>query len=460
VTRVVVVGDALLDRDLAGEVERLSPEAPVPVVDELAGSARPGGAGLAALLGARDGLDVTLVTAIADDVAGRELADLLWDANVELVDLGLSGQTPQKVRVFGAGRLLIRLDSAERQPGAVGRLTDEARDALLAADAVLVSDYGRGLAAAEDVRSAVRHAARRRPVVWDPHLKGAEPVPGVRMATPNRSEAAAFTPDLEGDELPTTARRARALRERWGAQSVCVTLAADGALVTAARGLPLLVPAEPVRHGDPCGAGDRFAVSAAAALAAGALIEDAVEEAVAAATRFVAAGGAASLAAAPAPLDQAGADEDAEVLAARVRQRGGTIVATGGCFDILHSGHVAMLEAARALGDCLIVLLNSDASVRRLKGPDRPLIAEEDRAAVLRALSAVDAVVVFDEDTPATALARLRPDIFAKGGDYSLDELPEAAVVESWGGQAVLLPYVAGRSTTQLIEEVQLRGTS
>jgi rfaE bifunctional protein nucleotidyltransferase chain/domain len=132
-------------------------------------------------------------------------------------------------------------------------------------------------------------------------------------------------------------------------------------------------------------------------------------------------------------------------------------VATGGCFDLLHAGHVAMLEAARSLGDCLVVLLNSDASVRRLKGPDRPLVHQDDRAAVLSALRCVDAVVVFDEDTPERALAELAPDVFAKGADYAPEDLPEAATVRRLGGEVVTLPYVAGRSTTRLIEEVALR---
>ena len=132
-------------------------------------------------------------------------------------------------------------------------------------------------------------------------------------------------------------------------------------------------------------------------------------------------------------------------------------MATGGCFDLLHAGHVTVLEAARALGDCLVVCLNSDESVRRLKGADRPLVGEEDRAAVLRALACVDAVLVFDEDTPERVLARLRPDVWAKGGDYEPAELPEAGLVGSWGGRVEILPYVAGRSTTALIEEVAQR---
>jgi len=144
-------------------------------------------------------------------------------------------------------------------------------------------------------------------------------------------------------------------------------------------------------------------------------------------------------------------------LAAAVRGRGGTVVATGGCFDLLHAGHVQALEAARALGDCLVVCLNSDASVRRLKGPDRPLVGVRERTAVLRALRCVDAVAVFEEDDPRALLAQLRPHIWAKGGDYASAELPEAATLARWGGRAVVVPYAPGRSTTRLIEAAAAR---
>jgi rfaE bifunctional protein nucleotidyltransferase chain/domain len=133
------------------------------------------------------------------------------------------------------------------------------------------------------------------------------------------------------------------------------------------------------------------------------------------------------------------------------------VIATGGCFDLIHAGHVSVLAKARVLGDCLIVCLNSDASVRRLKGRGRPLVPEQDRAAVLGALAAVDAVVVFDEDTPEAVLDRLRPDVFAKGGDYATADLPERRLLATWGGEVVLLPYLEGRSTTSLLEEVERR---
>jgi rfaE bifunctional protein nucleotidyltransferase chain/domain len=141
-----------------------------------------------------------------------------------------------------------------------------------------------------------------------------------------------------------------------------------------------------------------------------------------------------------------------DALLERVRRRHGVVVATGGCFDLLHAGHIATLQAARAVGDCLVVCLNSDESVRRLKGPQRPLQPAADRARVLAALECVDAVVVFDSDTPAEVLRRLRPDVWAKGGDYSGVALPEAAVLAEWGGEAVTVPYLQGRSTTALVE--------
>jgi D-beta-D-heptose 7-phosphate kinase / D-beta-D-heptose 1-phosphate adenosyltransferase len=209
---------------------------------------------------------------------------------------------------------------------------------------------------------------------------------------------------------------------------------------------------------DPCGAGDRFAVTAALELARDRLPSEAVAAAVLSASAYVAQGGPAGLfATSSLPVD--GAPEsraelvsaaDVSALLDGVRAGGGTVVAAGGCFDLLHAGHIATLQSARSLGDCLVVCLNSDASVRRLKGPQRPLVGQADRARVLNALECVDAVVVFDEDTPAEILDRLRPHIWVKGGDYAGVEVPEAAVLERWGGQVVTLSYLPGRSTSQL----------
>jgi rfaE bifunctional protein nucleotidyltransferase chain/domain/rfaE bifunctional protein kinase chain/domain len=472
---LVVVGDVFLDRDLEGSVRRVAPDAPVAVVEGVTDRKRPGGAGLAAALAGREGRDVVLVAAVGSDAAGDELRALLSAAGVELLDLGMPGDTPQKVRVRSDGHGLLRIDLADevRPPGAP---TAAVADALAGAAAVLVADYGRGVPADDAVRSLLSAAVRRTPVVWDPHPRGATPVDGIRLGTPNQSEAAGLVPEVPGSGLPAATGRARALRERWGATAVSVTLGERGALVVMADGAPLVVPAVAARSGDPCGAGDCFAATAAGALADGALVSEAVASAVAAASAFVAAGGAARVDLTRHPNHEdgltnhvSGAETEGPTLSrgsrsgtadetvAAVRARGGTVVATGGCFDLLHAGHVAYLEAARSLGDCLVVCLNSDASTRRLKGEGRPLVPEDDRAAVLRSLSCVDAVAIFDEDTPLAVLDRLRPDVFAKGGDYALSDLPEAELLASWGGQAVVLPYLDGRSTTALMKEAVRR---
>ncbi|MEU7029156.1 D-glycero-beta-D-manno-heptose 1-phosphate adenylyltransferase [Streptomyces sp. NPDC046275] len=466
---LVIVGDLLLDEDIEGTADRLTPDAPAPVVDVTGLRRRAGGAGLAARLAAGlatdPGDEVVLVTALGTDPAADAARQALGD-RIRLVPLPLHGTQPVKTRVLAGGRPLVRLDRGGGTPGAP---TAEALAALRSARAVLVSDYGRGTPDA--LRPALTAAARRVPVVWDPHPRGGPPVPGTRLATPNAKEAAscAGTPQPPaGPPLRAHAERGAALAARWGAVHVAVTLGADGALLTrAGPGAPLLVPAPPVTGGDPCGAGDCFAAAATIALADGALPEEAVERAVAEAAAFVAAGGAGAVPepdhapATPGPAGTPARDAgrarpghartpDAFALARRTRARGGTVVATGGCFDLLHAGHVGLLERAARIGDCLIVCVNSDASVARLKGPGRPLTPLADRVRVLAALGSVDAVVAFDEDTPEQLLDRLRPDVWVKGGDYTPDALPETATLHRWGGQTLVLPYLDGRSTTSL----------
>jgi rfaE bifunctional protein nucleotidyltransferase chain/domain/rfaE bifunctional protein kinase chain/domain len=457
---LVVVGDTLLDADVDGVVRRIAPDAPAPVLDEERVAERPGGAGLAALLAAADGHDVVLVTAIATDAAGARLTARLTEAGVKVCALPLPGATPEKIRLRAGGQVLLRLDRGGTEPQPPGGVPDATLDVLRDAGAILVSDYGRGVAKHPQVRAAL--AAAGAPIVWDPHPRGPAPVPGVRLATPNAAEVRAAT-GAGGSPLAAATHGGHELRQRWRAGAVVVTMGAAGAVLCHAGPTPLVVPVPQAADGDTCGAGDRFAVSAAAALARGALVTEAVQEAVAAASAYVAAGGVAAALAPPAaetPPAAAGvgADEVGRVVA-DVRARGGTVVATGGCFDLLHAGHVATLQAARRLGDCLVVCLNSDASVRGLKGPDRPLNAQDDRARLLAALGCVDAVVVFDEATPVATLSWLRPDIWVKGGDYSDSgsDLPEADLVRGWGGQTVIVPYLDGHSTTTMIAAA--RGT-
>jgi D-beta-D-heptose 7-phosphate kinase/D-beta-D-heptose 1-phosphate adenosyltransferase len=449
---LVVVGDALLDVDLVGTASRLTPDAPVPVVEDVETRERPGGAALAAVIAAAStGREVVLVTPMAGDEGAERLRALL-DGRVRLIGIPAEGGTAVKRLVRVADHSVGRIDSG-LPVATLGPLPAAAAAAIRNAAAVLVADYGRGTTAAEDVRAAL--AAAPGPVVWDPHPRGADPVPSTRLVTPNGAEAArvaaATGVDVPGDGLAAVGAHAEALIRTWGVGAVAVTLGARGALLSYGEGAPLVIPAVPVAGGDPCGAGDSFAGAAALALADGAVTGEAVAAAVAAASAFVARGGASGWDADDRPEPNFVAEPGVDGLLARVRAAGGTVVATGGCFDLLHPGHIATLRAARGLGDCLVVCINSDASVRRLKGPSRPLVTATDRARVLEALEFVDAVVVFDEDTPAEVLDRLRPDVWAKGGDYAGADLPEAAVLRGWGGQAVVLPYLDGHSTTALV---------
>ncbi|MGI5522110.1 PfkB family carbohydrate kinase [Micromonospora sp. CA-259024] len=461
---VVVLGDTLLDRDVEGVVNRLCPDSPVPVLDETAAIDRPGGAGLAAVFAAAQGAEVVLVTALADDAGGARLSALLAAAGVQVYPLALSGATPEKIRLRARGRVLLRHDRGGAS-GEPGQPSDEVLRVLGAASAVLVSDYGRGVARQPALRDAL--AATRAPVVWDPHPRGPAAVPGVHLATPNESEVRELVPALPGaSRLAAASRGAQGLRRRWRAGAVAVTLGGDGALLCHAGSTPLVVPTPGSAEGDTCGAGDRFAAAASLALAQGALVSEAVQAAVAEASAYVAGGGVAAALPPPAPARSAGVVGPGgdrvgvaavATLLGEVRAAGGTVVATGGCFDLLHAGHVATLQAARQLGDCLIVCLNSDASVAGLKGPDRPVMSEGDRSRLLAALSCVDAVLIFDEPTPDAALSWVRPDIWVKGGDYATGggdaaaTLPEAEVLRRWGGNTVVVPYLDGRSTTDMI---------
>lgn len=459
---LVVIGDTLLDRDVDGEANRLMPDAAAPVLDVAAETSRPGGAGLAAVLAAAPAdREVVVVTALGQDPASRTVRSALA-GRVTLVELPLRGSLPVKTRVRAGGRPLVRLDRGGGTPGEPDRPIEPL---LRSAAAVLVSDYGGGVAAV--ARTALAAAAPDVPLLWDPHPRGATPVPAAQLVTPNAAEARTFAATLPGvpsagdTSLRADTVRAAALGRHWKAAAVAITLGKRGALLARGSGIPMMVPAPRAAAGDPCGAGDSLAVATAAALAGGALPEEALQAGVDAATAFIANGGVgnaglwrtAAAGRGEVPLDRSGPDA-AVRLAARVRAAGGVVVATGGCFDLLHAGHIGMLERARRLGDCLIVCLNSDASVRRLKGPGRPFNPVEDRARVLCGLGCVDAVAVFDGATPDRVLRALRPQIWVKGGDYSAETLPETATLAGWGGLAVVLPYLSGHSTSALAARI------
>lgn len=456
--RIAVVGDVLLDVDLSGSADRLSPDAPVPVVSVHHAVERAGGAGLVAALLARDGVDVSLVTVLGDDARADTLrASLARTASapgagsIEVIAGPSNAPTPVKTRVRGSGQAVVRVDeNCAPPPPAVS--TTAMRDALEHVDAIVVADYGRGVTADAGLRIALDAAATRVPLVWDPHPSGNPPVAGATVVTPNAVEAQAAA-RVAGDGIDAAGTAASVLADRWGCSSVLVTLGHRGALLHVpekSRDVPHVVPAIAMHDVDTCGAGDRLASALAVALARGRALPEAVADAVESTGRFLVEGGVSALAQPANTHRLSGEADDALSVAHDTRLRGGTVVATGGCFDLLHAGHARTLAAARALGDCLIVCLNSDDSVRRLKGAERPIMSQNDRVDLLRALECVDAVIVFDENTPETVLRRISPDIWVKGGDYVAEELPETAVLAEWGGRTVTVPYVPGRSSTRL----------
>ena len=455
---LVVVGDSLLDVDIEGSADRLSPEAPVPVVDVRRAWRRPGGAGLAALIAAQSIDQVILITAIAADDAGDVLREML-EPVVDSRLLRLRGSTVCKTRVSAAGVPMLRLDAGDGRAEAA-RLPAEITDALAHAGAILVSDYGRGVAELPALREHLTSRAAAIPVIWDPHPAGADPIQRCALVTPNSAEAFRFSASDDAQIQGSL------LCERWRARAVAITRGDRGASVTDAESMITTAIPLPDRQArlrpDTCGAGDAFAAAAAEALRGGHDAYAAARAAVRKAAEYVHAGAAASFSTAaariPGPGSAAvGERSDAFELADRIRRTGGRLVATGGCFDLLHRGHVSLLEQARALGDALIVCLNSDSSVRRAKGPGRPVVPQQDRARVLRALAAVDGVAIFDDSTPANLLARLQPDVWVKGTDYANRPMPEAETVRQYGGHVVLVPVVPGYSTTRLVSTASHR---
>jgi D-beta-D-heptose 7-phosphate kinase/D-beta-D-heptose 1-phosphate adenosyltransferase len=415
---VTVVGDVLLDRDWAGHPTGLCPDSFGPVVHLDDEHTRPGGAALTAMAARGLGAQVTLVTAIGSDAAGERLRSLLAAAGVRVVDLGSAGPTPEKIRIRHDGVTVARLDRGCAGEPAAGPWTTEASFAVARADAVLLSDYGRGMVHHRGLAGAV--GRRASAVVWDPHRSSRLPDVVVTVATPSEQEARVLAADQE-----VTAGTAARLAAQWSC-AVAVTRGPTPVLLAVGDEVSE-VPCDPV-DGDPCGAGDWFAAGTAIALGGGMPIEEAVAEGCAAARAWIAG-----------EMTDAGEPR-------------GRVVATSGCFDVLHAGHVALLRGARAMGDRLVVLLNSDASVRQLKGPGRPVNNQDERAAVLRSLAAVDEVRIFDELTPCDALERLRPAWFVKGEDYLDADLPERAVLARWGGDVAFVPLVPGRSTTRVLE--------
>ena len=465
----LVIGEAMLDSYSQGASGRLCPEAPVPVVDIRRRLDFPGGAANAAANLAALGANVTLLSAIGDDAEGDAIASILANQGVavEPACRQPGRKTLAKHRIVAGSQMIVRFDQGDAAP------PDEAtEEALLAAlrslapqsDVVVVSDYGYGQLTpriVETLTELQRESSFVLAVDSKRLARYRELAPAV--VKPNRREAAellGLAPPDEGEQGGLLAERGERLLEATGARIAAVTLDRDGAMVFE-RGRPMLrTHARRASASHPAGAGDSYLAAFALALASRADTASAAQLAAAAADVVVGKEFTASCSAAE--LQEAVAEDsrppaDLSRLLAVVesyRRESRRIVLTNGCFDILHRGHIAFLRQARALGDVLLVGVNSDESIRRLKGPSRPINGLEDRLRVLAALSCVDHLVAFHEDAPQALIRAIRPDVFVKGGDYTRETLPEAALVEQLGGRVQILPYLADRSTTRLIERI------
>lgn len=475
-TPIVVIGDVILDRYLWGSVGRISPEAPVPVVKTERFSETLGGAANVANNLAALGCAVTLIGICGRDERAESLRRILSQKKIRTrIIEDDSRPTTTKTRIMAGKQQVLRLDEEDNQeiaPGLLGRVKDAFAAEIKGCRAVIVSDYGKGLLTSVDFVGDVIGTAHRRnvPVLVDP--KGGEwrRYHNATCITPNTAELeAAAGMTLGGDEDKLTAQ-ARRIRRQCGLQWLLVTRGARGMVLVGPEDDITSIPAQALEVYDVSGAGDTVIAALAAALAAGATFVEAAHMANTAAGIVVGKLGTqpilqSELAAAwpcgdrqrhyPFSAAKTTARDAAKEKVVQWRRAGEKVVFTNGCFDLLHPGHISLLYQARSLGDRLVVGLNTDASVRRLKGAQRPILSEQDRAALLSALACVDLVVFFDEDTPIDLLKLLEPDILVKGSDYRLEEVVGKEVVESYGGSVQLVEVVQGYSTTRITRKVQ-----
>jgi D-beta-D-heptose 7-phosphate kinase/D-beta-D-heptose 1-phosphate adenosyltransferase len=459
--RVLVAGDVMLDRYWHGSTSRISPEAPVPVVRVEDAEERPGGAGNVALNIAALGAKASLLGVTGTDEAAQTLADQLGAAGVRCLFHTVPGMpTVTKLRVLSRHQQLIRLDFEGGIPGfEPSSLLPAFRNALAETDVVVLSDYGKGaLVAVQEMIQAAR--AAQRPVLVDPKSRDFGIYRGATAVTPNLGEFEAVVGHCRSEQDLVV--KGTALMEQYDLGAVLITRGEQGMTLLQRGKAALHLPAKAREVYDVTGAGDTVISALAAALAAGEDFAQATAFANLAAGIVVGKLGTATVsvpeirrALHEEDVQERGVLSEEQLFAAveRARGQGECIVMTNGCFDILHAGHVAYLQEARRLGDRLIVAVNDDDSVRRLKGVTRPINSLDHRMAVLAALQCVDWVVPFGEDTPERLICRVQPDYLAKGGDYRPEEVAGHDCVTANGGMVVILAYREGHSTTNIIEQ-------
>jgi D-beta-D-heptose 7-phosphate kinase/D-beta-D-heptose 1-phosphate adenosyltransferase len=458
----------MLDRYVYGAVNRVSPEAPIPIISVERDVAMPGGAGNVVRNLTALGAAVAFVSVVGDDQAGSDLTGLIGgQPNVEPWLLVQGGRTTTtKTRYIAQGQQLLRADHevvAQIHPKLAERLVRITQDALTATTVTVLSDYNKGVLTG-DVAARIIAAARTigRRVVVDPKGRDYARYAGADVITPNRRELAEAT-GMPVDTEKDLVAAAQSLRTAHGFGAVLVTRSEDGMSLVMDGG-PFHYPAEAADVFDVSGAGDTVVATLAAGMAAGLDLPIAARLANIAAGIVVGKVGTAvaresDLLAALSPhggaLRKVVTREQAAEQVERWRQRGWRTGFTNGCFDLLHPGHVHLLEQARSRCDRLVVALNSDASVRRLKGATRPVQSEAARAAVLGSVAAVDLVCIYDEDTPEATLQAIRPDLLVKGSDYTLGTVVGADFVQGYGGEVMLADLLPGFSTTATVQRLR-----
>lgn len=465
---VWIVGDLMLDEYVQGAVERVSPEAPVPVVRAGAVQYRLGGAANVARQVAALGARAVLGGAVGEDEAGDRIIEECRRAGIDTCGVvrDASRRTTRKLRVLGQQQQLVRLDweDAHSCDVAVARALCERMASGSRPDVVILSDYAKGVLSDACLAEVIRMASVERcRVIVDPKRKDLAAYRGASLLTPNLAELSqAAGRRLDPRDLESIGAAARPFIEAAELEGILVTLSEHGMLFVGADGAENHIPAVPRAVADVTGAGDTVVAVLATALAAGGSIEQAMKLANTAAGLAVAEVGSVAIdprqiavALAGAPGAKVFTLEELSARAAEWRRLGRRIAFTNGCFDLLHVGHIALLQEAAKLGDVLVLAINSDASVRRLKGAGRPIIPATERATLLAALGCVDAVTIFDEDTPHETLRKIRPHVLVKGQDYDVADVVGRELVEADGGRVELVPLVDSRSTSAIVEQIR-----
>lgn len=467
--RCLVVGDLMLDEYLWGKTDRISPEAPVQVVDVLREDLRLGGAGNVANNLIALGCQVTVASVVgADDNADCLISTFARQGIATDGVLRESGRrTGRKTRVVASNQQIVRIDRESREPLSADlelQLCSWLKSNLANHDVILVSDYLKGVLTPVVLECITSVAASHKlPVLVDPKGTDYSRYRGATCLTPNRKEAEAASgiPIRDDQSLQ---KAAETIMSDVLLDNLLITRSEEGMSLFSGNGATVHIPTVAREVFDVTGAGDTVLAVLACGVAGGLGLAESARLANIAAGIAVAKLGTSVVTPAEIISTVALAHRDSDskiknrdVLAAIIeteRSKGKQVVFTNGCFDLLHAGHVKYLQAARRLGDLLILGLNSDASVRRLKGPRRPLIGEEERGHILAALDCIDYVCLFDEDTPLELITALKPKILVKGGDYTADGVVGREIVESYGGRVELIPFVDGKSTTNIIEKV------